>query len=315
MASEKISITPPATYSSVKSPCVFGFDRSDKSVMPITIAGYAKNIIGFAPAVNVADYYRYKFGFDPILEEQLSVSSALSLNRLVEAWISYIFGSVRYESEHVLLSASLVDITEKKGLLSDVTIRHVGKGCVDEFTVLSNGHVFDIRDKYRDSLIEVQNISHEIPNGMQVISFPVMDNCHVVIENPATGQYQEIEYICHENMSGMRLAWVNRYGAIDQYDFEIVSEQAVEFEKTCIYTKDGYFLTDISADDYTTVTTRALSAEQLKSMTDILISDHVFLIEDGAITEVDVVSDSATTLNNNSIVSLSVRFRPKKRRI
>ncbi len=150
---------------------------------------------------------------------------------------------------------------------------------------------------------------------MQVIGIPITESCQVIVKDENTGRIQEINYICHENVSGVRLAWLNRYGAIDQYNFEIISEQTTELEKTSIYTESGYLTTSISADDYTTVSTRALPASQLKAMTDILISDHVFLIDQDNFVEVDVVSDEATTLNNDSLKTLSIRFRPKKRRL
>lgn len=154
-----------------------------------------------------------------------------------------------------------------------------------------------------------------LPAGMHVVALPITKDCKATISNPENGTIQEINFVCHENTSGLRLAWLNRYGAIDQYNFEVIVEEATELEKTKIYTEDGYFTTELSADDYTTVTTRALSYTQLKSMTDVLTSDHVFLLENGMAKEVDIVSDEATILNNGALSTLTIRFRPKKRRI
>ena len=540
--SESITVAIPKAYSSVKSPCVFKFDRGDKSAMLVTVAGYSKNIVGIAPSVNVADYFRYKFKFWPIVSGEFSIVPALSMQRLVEASIGFVVGTIGHHTACVELSSALSDITEMKGLLSDIRIRHIGKGQFDEFTVIADRHTtLSIKDKYQDNLLagdvemkqgmffstddrfkltlttsvedcdalavhiklrlgddltskqvlfntavtggcnlfikdshlymannlsdtstpvdlelvpgasldlwlcitntnsedkvgtyfiaalrvedadagitseslkvdglyiggwkfgnmvafpflgkidfvevcrvdddfeklyillvsvvnpgidndvldgietiweekliarySTENLkisekiwhdstqngldlqligeisiadSKQISPGMQVIGIPVKESCRVIVKDENTGRTQEINYICHENVSGVRLAWLNRYGAIDQYNFEIISEQATELEKTSIYTDEGYLTTDISADDYTTVTTRALPASQLKSMTDVLISDHVFLIENEGIVEVDVVSDEAITLNNDTMKNLSIRFRPKKRRL
>lgn len=154
-----------------------------------------------------------------------------------------------------------------------------------------------------------------LPAGMQVVALPITKDCKATISNTEDGTVQEIDFICHEYVSGVRLAWINRYGAIDQYNFEVIAEETTELEKTKIYTEDGYLTTELSADDYTTVTTRALPNALLRAMTDILVSDHVFLLENEKAEEVDVVSDGATTLNYGALSTLSVRFRPKKRRI
>lgn len=540
---DTVSVSLPKMYSSVKFPCVFKFDRTKQTPMLVTIDGQLKSVIGIAPTVNVADYYRDKFIFTPVIhtEIELTISGALSMRRLVEARIRFIVGSTGYETDGVLLSKALTeDITEREGLLSDILTRHISKGQVDEFTVISNGHAISIKNRYLENIIagdvvmtkglffsehdrfklslttkegdsdalavhltlklgddiitkqiifatsitngcfvrienacmyiatnftdtqykanitltpgqtldvwiymmntntdtgvgteflvalvvngadacienmslkvegiqiggwkwaniigspfkgEIYSIdvyradddfesayliliaiinpdadndwidgietilentllarfipeglnlldktwhdtlnnldltlqgdvrvsdSRRIPQGMQVVSLPINENCTVVIRNETTEQNQEIDYICHENVSGVRLAWLNRFGAIDQYNFEILSEQSTEVEKTAIYTRTGYLTTDISADDYTTVTTRPLPASQLKAMTDILVSDHVFLIESDQFTEVDVISETATTSNYNSLTNLTVKFRPKKRRL
>lgn len=532
-----VTVSRPKDFTSVNHPCIFEFDRAEKASMLIYIAGQSKNIIGIAPTVNVADYFRYEFLFTPIVSgEEFSIVSAISLKRVIVARVQYNVGTIGYETEATLLSASTSDITERKGLLSDILHRHIGKGQIDEFTLISKAHSLAIIDnqgnnlltgdvvmkkavfistdeRYKLSLstgpqdcdllairmrltlnediltkqvlyyggcivwiengkiyvapqftnydhsvdyllspnetldlwivaantddvsgtgsnytvsvlfsgktatyigskltfdrinigghywtaslvygpfkgifhsVEVHRVDdnpdnayillaaisnpdvkdddmpgiesilqetriasytpetldlnekkwHDnisgidleikgeiaytgfknIPPGMQVISLPINQDCKVVIEDAASNR-QIIEYICRNYVSGVRLAWLNRFGAIDQYNFEILAEQSTEVERTAIYTRFGYLTTDLSADDYTTVTTRALPAAQVKAMTDILVSDHVFLIENGQFTEVDVVSDSATTSSNNSLTTLTVKFRPKKRRL
>lgn len=532
---DTVTVTLPSEFSSVRFPCVYAFDRKQKTPMLVTVAGQYKNVVGYAPTVNVSDYYRYDFRFEPIVGGVFRTTEAALLKRLVGATVGFNVGGASYRTERVSLSDASVGITARKGLLTDIRLRHIGRGQVDEFTLVSEGHTLAVENGRHESLIrgdlrfanavchaaderfaltpstgagdcdavavrvrvtlgenvtdrqvlfmsdvtagcivrlengtlyigtnagdtayrvnrelrpyseldvwivmlntdtiagvgsgmmmsvvvdgedasftsptvtakricvgglrltsslrwypfrgvlrgiDVHRIdddpdgvyelliavfnpeasgseailansliaayapegfdprnglwhertvggpdltlegeigqeeTYRIPHGMQVVALPIAEDCRAILTDPTTGRQETIAYRCHEHVSGVRLAWVNRYGAIDSYDFEVVAEESLELEKTSIYTETGYFTTDVAADEYTTVTTRALPSAELKAMTDLLVSDHVFMIGENGISEVDVVSDSATTRNHNALTVLTVRFRPKKR--
>lgn len=119
-------------------------------------------------------------------------------------------------------------------------------------------------------------------------------------------------------LNGVRLAWINRYGALDFWNFDHLREQSFGVSAETIYTHNGYLKLNPSAERLYTVETREVSREVLEVLSYIIASPKVWLVkDDGAgsptFSDIDVVTEQCKTFSDAELLGLQIVYRPKKR--
>lgn len=116
-------------------------------------------------------------------------------------------------------------------------------------------------------------------------------------------------------LNGVRMAWINRYGCVDFWNFDYCRERNFAVETKKIYTNNfGYVSLGATAETTYTVETRELTQEILSALSQILYSPAVWTIDaDGTANEIDIITDECRIFSDTELSTLQLEFRPKKR--
>jgi hypothetical protein len=118
-------------------------------------------------------------------------------------------------------------------------------------------------------------------------------------------------------LNGVRLAWLNRYGAMEFWNFDHLREKTFATTTERIYTKDGYKKFGGEAETLYTVECREASTEVIDALAYIIASPAVWLVHDGKTSltfePIDVVTDECKTFEDDNILGLQVSYRKNKR--
>ena len=119
-------------------------------------------------------------------------------------------------------------------------------------------------------------------------------------------------------LNGARLAWVNRYGAIDFWNFDFMRERKFGVETSRIYQNaqydTGYTRLGTTAETTYTAESRELPQDILATLSYIIASPAVWwLTADGGQTPIDIITDECRVFSDSELSTLQIEFRPKKR--
>ena len=116
-------------------------------------------------------------------------------------------------------------------------------------------------------------------------------------------------------LNGVRIAWINRYGCVDFWNFDFCRERKLAVETKKIYTgKAGYQTLGAVAETTYTVETRELTQEILAALSQILYSPAVWIIgADGSRKEIDIITDECRIFSDTELSTLQLEYRPKMR--
>lgn len=109
--------------------------------------------------------------------------------------------------------------------------------------------------------------------------------------------------------NGRRLAWVNRYGAIDYYTFPATAEQTASGVKERIASASGIRVVAASRGESLTLESDYETAETLCWLAEIFSSPRVWSVGGGGVAEVDV-ADSAAGFDPMLPGRLAVKISP-----
>lgn len=136
-----------------------------------------------------------------------------------------------------------------------------------------------------------------------------------------TAEYS-IHYVFRNmGLNGVRLAWVNRYGALDFWNFDHLREENVAVQVEKIYTKDGYTPIAMQKEKQITVSTKELPKAALEALSYILASPAVWLVNDtksgelkqSDFTPIDILTDSCRVYSDAELSALEITYRAKQR--
>lgn len=297
------TITTPANFASLRNGVIFYIDRgAAENYTDVEIIGKGnKQMSCDTIQVNVADYYTEDIDIHPLLDTHFS-NNTVDTGRITEAKIA-VDGIT---STGCLCLGSVDVILPDVHILSDLEQRIISPGQSDEIVVCGKNFVATFNNETIQLTGELNVINvpcPELSSGTNTFS--------VVITGPEAF-YKEIKYKITPNY-GMRIGWINRYGQIDYWNFDMPMRKTIELSKSTIYTGAGYRQTGVSADEYTMIKTRAVDSETLNILKWLLVSERAWTVNGTSFEEIMIVTNKAAINSNNDIMSLEIEFKPKKR--
>ncbi|MDR0754545.1 MAG: hypothetical protein LBF04_04070 [Prevotellaceae bacterium] len=297
-----MTITAPSNYSSINKPVIFHIEKDTPEIIDIFIEGYIKQMNGMSIDINVADYYRQWFNFIPLTEGSYTGHES---GRTATAFIST--GNSTSNGITLLQSIDTVNIN---GFLTGQKKQYAKQEEILEITALSDTAYQIIISPDNTGAIVAANA--EFVSGYGVLAFNALpdkfyaimkinDNIVDIVE------YENINYPC-----GYRLAWINRYGAIDSYYFQHCIEESLTVTKDKIYSADGYTVTAIKGERKLTVSTKKITQQSAQILSDILTSQRLFIYDNGY-KEVDLITNSVKIYDADTLINFQFSIQPKQR--
>lgn len=298
------TITPPAAYSSVKEAVIFGIDRDYDAVAEVQINGYLKQMPKNVFKVNVAHYFRDDFTIVPLDVEPgltLQAWNGVEIGRVVSASIIV----DRTPSDEVpLLCADKQPAANR--FMSDLRRRNAMPGQLDELAVYVTGPA--VVACGADQLL--------LTEGMHYVGFRIPEHAPEHFEaqlRSLTGEVLDRITYRIEPSDGVRLAWINAYGAIDYWNFGTRRKTSTKFNREKIYTEQGYSTTSLQADTTQTVSSRPMPQAQTEVLSRIFRAEAVWLIDGERVCPIDITTESVTTYDAEKLSSIQVEYRNKIR--
>lgn len=314
-------------FKSVLYPILVDITQDSDTVTDVRIiAGgttYIKQITG-SQTINVADYAKPQLNPRPL---------ALSGNQKV--WVfsgreTSVYISVDdvddivTDTVYCIVGGNKInhlDYFNRGPVLSDLPKRYISPGEKDEisFIVDGNGDSVDVKMIVPAEGTETLlfNGYDERPFGVSVEVTSPQSDFYVLYEPLDASHFAQHTYrVDYEvrRSCGVRLCWINAYGAIDAWTFDTVDSVEVSAEKEKIYTVSGWMNAGIQAEETTTVVSRKLPWDMIRALSQIVMSERAWIMEkDGTFTPIDIVTESAVIRERGAVSSLEVTYRPSKR--
>ncbi|MDR0907569.1 MAG: hypothetical protein LBM63_03030 [Rikenellaceae bacterium] len=111
--------------------------------------------------------------------------------------------------------------------------------------------------------------------------------------------------------TGQRLAWINRYGAVDYYTFPTTETRTLSGGRGRILSSEGWSAVTTEAERWTTLVSDYEQAETLEWLAEVLSSPRVWAIEGSVATEIDV-ADGAVSFDPSKPGNMTLRVRPRE---
>lgn len=109
-----------------------------------------------------------------------------------------------------------------------------------------------------------------------------------------------------------RLAWVNRYGAIDAFTFEHIGTELITAKKQRVCTRNGYEVLGSEAETETALHVAAGCAAQMRWLGGLIASPAVWRLEANGWEAVDVITDTLA-VREEPLQGCEIRIRPRRR--
>jgi hypothetical protein len=114
------------------------------------------------------------------------------------------------------------------------------------------------------------------------------------------------------------MAWLNRYGALDFWNFDYLREQSFGATAETIYTHNGYKKIARTAEKVFVMETREATREALDALSFIIASPAVWIVNDDltgnpTFEEVDVITEECKVFDSKELIGLQIAYRPKQR--
>ena len=133
--------------------------------------------------------------------------------------------------------------------------------------------------------------------------------------------YAEYDYrtnfpirIVQGGMNTRRLVWLNEVGGIDSWSFEFLRESNFATTSEVFYSStDGYTRLNRKSERLHTVETRELDDLTAEVVAYVIASPEVYVIEDGALVPIDIVTEECRTYSDTELSGVQVSYRKRKR--
>ena len=275
----------------------------------VQIGDYSKIITEQSQAIDITRYYPYEY--DDIFH------SACRLNTDSGFTPAVTIDGTTYKANMAWLPnapALYGAITMRDGWLSDLpymlvspnmlyglTIGNVPAGGIVEFGPNAVTNNYDVPD----AVSFYANWDDRIGNDLKFdyrTSWEVNDHEIRIVSKPL-------------GLNGVRIAWINRYGCVDFWNFDFCRERKLTVEAKKIYTGNaGYKTLGATAETTYTVETRELTQEILAALSQILYSPAVWIVgTDGTREEIDIITDECRIFSDTELSTLQLEYRPKMR--
>lgn len=298
------TITPPTPYSSVKESLFFEIDRSADSVAEVAVNGYLKQLPANTYKVNAAQFYREDFTIVPVdggFDSAMRVFDGMDHGRVVDAYITV--DGVDSDSVPVICADRR---PAENRFMSDLRRRAVMPGQIDELPVYAT----------TPAVVAYGPVQVSVPAGISFVGLRIPGDAParfaVELRTPEGGVLDRVDYEI-EPSDGVRIAWINAYGAIDYWNFTTRRKSATKITREKIYTESGYTPTSMQSDTTQTVISRPLPEAQTQALCQVFVAEEAWLIGDGESCSIDITSESVTTYEAGKLSSVQVEYRTKIR--
>lgn len=284
-------------------------DRDTTDRTTVKIGKYSKVLTEKSQTINLTPYLREEINLAPVISgKYTSYDCAVPIqitieNRVYESDDSYTIGD---------------DARDLKHCASDLPYRVIAHGQTDAVTVyLSKGNSADIEANQK--VINEQN--NEVGTLVATNIQPTTENIKVskYLDDNSTLYSQDIHYIFRPmGLNGKRMAWINRYGALDFWNFDYLREQSFGATAETIYTHNGYKKIARTAEKVFVMETREATREALDALSFIIASPAVWIVNDDlkgnpTFEEVDVITEECKVFDSKELIGLQIAYRPKQR--
>lgn len=287
--------------------------RQDKAeTAQVQIGKYLKVITESQQTINLTPYLTEELNIAPIVRGKFTdFDAAVPIQITIDGTLydnggeSYTIGETAQNIGHCA---------------SDLPYRVISQGQTDVVSVyLDNGGRGEVemsRELVNDALNS--GVGSLFAMDVQPTSSPIVITVFLDGYNDVSYS-QEIPYIFRPTgLNGKRIAWLNRYGALDFWNFDYLREQSFGATAETIYTHNGYKKIGRTAEKVYVVETREATREAIDALSFIIASPAVWLVTDDltgnpTFEEVDVITEECKVFDSEELLGLQIAYRPKKR--
>lgn len=299
-----------------------GFSRNGNQVLAIIsrdtaiptttveIGNYRKILTEKVQIINLTPYLREEINLDAIVSgKYTSYDCAVPIQITIDG--------TEYKSDDSYIIGD--DARDLKHCASDLPYRVIAHGQTDAVTVyLSRGDSAEL-DLNREQANDAQNNGIGSLFAMKLQPTPGEVLLTLLLDDRSVSYIQDIHYIFRPmGLNGKRMAWLNRYGALDFWNFDYLREQSFGTTAETIYTHNGYKKIARTAEKVFVMETREATREALDALSFIIASPAVWIVNDdltGSPTfeEVDVITEECKVFDSKELIGLQIAYRPKQR--
>lgn len=284
--------------------------RDTATPTTVKIGKYSKILTEKSQTINLTPYLREEINLAPIISGRYTDSDcAIAVEitadgKTYESGESYAIGD---------------DAQDLKHCASDLPYRVIAHGQTDAVTVyLSQGCRAEL-DLNREQANDAQNNGIGSLFAMKLQPTPGEVLLTLLLDDSSVSYIQDIHYIFRPmGLHGKRMAWLNRYGALDFWNFDYLREQSFGATAETIYTHKGYQKIARTAEKVFVMETREATREALDALSFIIASPAVWIVNDDltgnpTFEEVDVITEECKVFDSKELIGLQIAYRPKKR--
>lgn len=298
-----------------------GFSRNGNQVLAIIsrdtaipttvkIGNYRKILTEKVQIINLTPYLREEINLDAVVsgkytDNDCAVPVQITIEgRVYESNDSYTIGD---------------DATDLEHCASDLPYRVIAHGQTDVVTVYLDA--FNSADITANNQ-QIESVQHRGISTLVAMAIqPTTDQINVsrYLDDNSTSYSQDIRYIFRPmGLNGKRIAWLNRYGALDFWNFDYLREQSFGATAETIYTHNGYKKIGRTAEKVFVMETREATREALDALSFIIASPAVWIVNDDltghpTFEEVDVITEECKVFDSKELIGLQIAYRPKQR--
>lgn len=291
--------------------CFANIIQTSASPVIVNIFGYTKVLTEQQQTINLTAYMREQISISPIWRGLFTVKGGAITpsieidGREYAAQESWHIGERKY-NKHA----------------SDLPFRLIAPGQADTVTTyIVAGGAIEI-DSDAGPVGELPNEGDSGSLGALYLR-PTEDMGLITLYNlDDSGVSDELEHIHYifrpMGLNGKRLAWINRYGALDFWNFDFLREQDFVVASETIYTQNGYQKIAKSAEKVYIMETKGTTREVLDALSFIIASPAVWVVTDDLVNdpifdEVDIITEECRVYSDDDIHGMQISYRPKKR--
>lgn len=298
-----------------------GFSRNGNQVLAIIsrdtaipttvkIGKYRKILTEKVQIINLTPYLREEINLDAIVSgKYTSYDCAVPIQITID--------DTEYKSDDSYIIGD--DARSLKHCASDLPYRVIAQGQTDVVTVyLSKGDSAEL-DLNREQANDAQNNDIGSLFAMKLQPTPGEVLLTKLLDDRSVSYSQDIHYIFRPmGLNGKRMAWLNRYGALDFWNFDYLREQSFGATAETIYTHNGYKKIARTAEKVFVMETREATREALDALSFIIASPAVWIVNDDltgnpTFEEVDVITEECKVFDSKELIGLQIAYRPKQR--
>lgn len=284
--------------------------RDSAEPLQVQIGKYTKVITEKQQTINLTPYLREGINLDAVVSGKYTDNDcAVPVQITIE-------GRVYRSNDSYTIGDDARDL---KHCASDLPYRVIAHGQTDAVTVyLSNSNSAGI-EANQTLINDAQNNSVGTLVAMNIQPTTEQIKVTKYLDDISTSYSQDIRYIFRPmGLNGKRIAWLNRYGALDFWNFDYLREQSFGATAQTIYTHNGYQKIARAAEKVFVVETREATREALDALSFIIASPAVWLVDDDltgepTFEEVDVITEECKVFDSGELLGLQIAYRPKKR--